>query len=192
MTKPGNRVGFDRVDHPQTHAQIINGQESVPMTHPMGQQIDPSRPDRQPDPIGHPSGKSKAYINFVLSNRKALIISFIIIIYYFCKETIGAMCVWVCSPQYIAGLYRHQSFGLFLTQERWYYYLDDCIVLATSRPVVGLFLVETSNSGLINLRSPSCLPQAHRCLFSLQTLSSTASSWGQSLRGSFLGQIRIA
>jgi hypothetical protein len=46
--------------------------------------------------------------------------------------------------------------------------------------------------GLINLWSPSCLSQAHRCLFSLQSLSGTASSWGQSLRGSFLGQIQIA
>jgi hypothetical protein len=48
------------------------------------------------------------------------------------------------------------------------------------------------DGGLFSLRSPSCLAQAHRCLSSLQSHRGTASSWGQSLRGSFLGLIRIA
>jgi hypothetical protein len=46
--------------------------------------------------------------------------------------------------------------------------------------------------GLFSLRSSSCLAQAHRCFSSLQSHRGTASSWGQSLRGSFLGLIRIA
>jgi hypothetical protein len=53
-------------------------------------------------------------------------------------------------------------------------------------------LYRPHQTGLINLRSPSCLPQTHVCLSSLQSLSGTASSWDQSLRWSFLGQIRIA
>ena len=49
-SKPGNRVGFVRVDLFQTHARLANGQVFLPTTLPMGQISDPC-----PNPSGRPT-----------------------------------------------------------------------------------------------------------------------------------------
>jgi hypothetical protein len=69
-------------------------------------------------------------------------------------------------------------------------FCSDLILLFSS--MRGYVPRHTPYTGLFSLRSPSCLAQAHRCLSSLQSYRGTARSWGQLLRASFLGQIRIA
>jgi hypothetical protein len=65
------------------------------------------------------------------------------------------------------------------------------LVISEPPEQANLKPILASTLGLFSLRSPSCLAQAHTCLSSLQSYRGTASSWGQLLRGSFLGQIRI-
>ena len=75
MVKPGNRVGFGRVDLFQTHARLTNGRESVPTTLPMGQISDPC-----PNPTGHPTrrvthrvctqGREDSYLQAVFRDGK--------------------------------------------------------------------------------------------------------------------------